>query len=137
MIFFHTKEKEKCYLVEDINKGCDHEFLFHLINFCKERDSHLLLTGNEIPNTEIVDLESRLEAMDKILIKNPSDDLLLVVLAKSFSDRQIRIGDDVLSYIMKHISRSFGAVKDVVNRLDRESLRKKKAITIPFVKEIM
>ena len=124
-------------LYEDIDKKEDEQFLFHLINFCSEYHTSLLLTCCAIPITKIEDLNSRLRSMQRVSIDPISEDLLSVILFKSFVDKQIHINEDVLNYIVTRIPRSFSSVKHVVSILDKESLAHHRQLTIPFVKAIL
>ena len=124
-------------LCEDIESCDDHEFLFHLINHCQENRIHLLLTARCMIDTMIDDLSSRLDALDKVVIEEPSVELLRIIMIKSFSDRQIKVDVQVLDYIIKRVERSFSAVKKLIQRIDHTSLHKGGNITISLVKSIM
>ena len=69
-------------------------------------------------------------------IGSPDDELLAAVLVKHFADRQLRVGTDVVDYAVKRMERSFDAVRDLVERLDRQSLRARREITVPLVRQV-
>jgi len=69
-----------------------------------------------------------------VRIDPPDDQLLAAVMAKMFSDRQVRVGNDVLSYLVARIERSFAAAKDAVARLDQASLSGQRPITVPLAR---
>lgn len=112
------------------------EWLFHAHNHLRHAGLPLLVTGKTGParwDIALPDLASRLAAATIVTITNPDDPLLTAVLLKHFADRQLAPAPDATAYLIKHLPRSFGAVRDVVQTLDREALAQGKALTRPFV----
>jgi DnaA regulatory inactivator Hda len=116
------------------------EALFHLYNMLRERGGALLLTAS-LPVTEwpfvLPDLKSRLLAAPAIEVGSPDDTLMAVVLAKLFSDRQIFVPQDVIEFILPRIERSFLALRQTVDMIDRKALSEKRPVTIPLVREVL
>ena len=114
--------------------------LFHLYNIMKEERRTLLLTGRATP-TEIdfiiPDLASRLRAAPCTRIKSPNDTLLQNIIIKRFYDRQVQIGEAELNYLMPRIERSFKFIGDIVEKCDNLALSKKRAVTIPVIREAL
>lgn len=113
--------------------------LFHLYNQMKERGSSLLITMRAAPGQidfVIPDLSSRLRAAPTVAIEPPDDTLLAALLVKLFSDRQITVGTDVITYILPRMERSFAAARDIVERADHVALSEKKPVTIPLIRQI-
>ena len=67
----------------------------------------------------------------------PDDNLLAAVMAKQFQDRQIKVDDEVLTYAISRMERSFLFAKTLVEALDVESLKMKKPIKKNMVNEII
>lgn len=114
--------------------------LFHLYNIFKEERRAMLLTMKEPPVRRafaIPDLASRLRAAPAVSIREPDDDLLAAVLVKLFADRQLRVGADVIHYILPRIERSFEAARDLVQKIDARTLSEKRALTLPLVREVL
>lgn len=114
--------------------------LFHLYNLIKERNGGLLLASSKPVaqlDVGLADLDSRLKAAAAVGIGLPDDEVLTALLVKQFSDRQVRLSEDVVRYIIVRINRSFAAVHDLVDRLDKEALSAKKPVTIALVKKVM
>lgn len=114
--------------------------LFHLYNIFKEEKKSFLLTLLEPPvrkEFEVKDLASRLRAAPSVAIREPSDDLLMAIMVKSFNDRQIIISEDVLHYIMPRIERSFEAVRSLADQIDKQAMMEKRNITVPFIRDIL
>lgn len=114
--------------------------LFHLYNIFKEEGRSILLTLLEPPVRRafaLPDLASRLRAAPSVAIREPDEQLLAALIVKLFNDRQIRIGEEVLQYILPRIERSFEAVRDLVERADNKAMIQKRGITVPFIREIL
>lgn len=114
--------------------------LFHLYNLFKEEKRTLLITLQEPPirrSFAVPDLASRLRAAPAVAIREPDDVLLGAILVKLFNDRQLRVGQEVISYIVSHMERSFEAARKIVEKADHKALTEKRAITVPLVREII
>jgi DnaA regulatory inactivator Hda len=127
-------------VVEDADRGVDETALLHLYNLLREHGRFLLLTGRQPPArwaVGLADLRSRLVATPVIAIGNPDDALIEAVLVKLFADRQVRVGPEVLSYLLPRIERSFHAVRSLVEALDAAAMAGQRPITVPLVREVM
>lgn len=126
-------------VVEDADRGVDETALFHLYNFQKEQNQPLLLTGREPPNRwriALPDLHSRLATFPVAEIGSPDDHLLEALLVKLFADKQLRVGPDVVAYMLPRIDRSFAAVHDLVETLDKAALADGRAVTVPLARTV-
>ncbi|NCC22209.1 MAG: DNA replication protein [Alphaproteobacteria bacterium] len=114
--------------------------LFHLYNIFRDRKRSMLVTMRAAPVRQpfvIRDLASRLRAAPAAGIHAPDDVLLSAVLVKMFADRQLRVSDDVLTYVLPRMERSFAAARDLVERADRLALQQKRAISVPLMRMAM
>ena len=59
------------------------------------------------------------------------------LLVKLFTDRQIFISLVVVNYIVSNMQRSFAYARKLVEETDRISLSRKRAVSIPIIKEAM
>ena len=119
--------------LDQLDQNCEPEPLLHLYNLLQERGAFFLLAARVPPRQLLIslpDLRSRLLAAPVVRILPPDDGLLVAVMAKLFSDRQVLVGQDVLSFLAARIERSFAAVEQIVNRLDQLSLSGKRPITV-------
>lgn len=124
-----TLQKEEAFL----------RSLFHLVQHCISESISLLITSKTPPNRwnlPLADLQSRLALMELVTLNEPDDMLMEMVLMKHFSDRQLRVSQEVRTYIMKRIDRSFFAIAQLVAQLDDAALTAKRDITLPFVKQV-
>jgi DnaA regulatory inactivator Hda len=127
-------------VVDDLDSLADETALFHLWNLTKETGRFLLLAGRQAPARLAVtlpDLRSRLNATQAVGIGAPDDSVLAAVLLKQFADRQLRIGEDVLTYLLGRMDRSFAAAGAVVEALDKASLAERRAITVPLARAVL
>jgi len=126
-------------LIEGI-EALQEKNLFHLLNAAKENGYFLLLTASapvkQLPFA-LPDLTSRLLALPAAAIAAPDDEVLTASLRKQFSDRQLMVDDEVLTYLIPRIERSFAAIRNAVEALDKQALTEKKGITVPFVKRVL
>ncbi len=114
--------------------------LLHLYNILRESKGGLLLTSDRPPaqwNIELPDLRSRLLAAPAIALAAPDDELLKGLLLKQFDDRQIKIGADVVDFILPRVTRTPEALRDLVGALDRASLAEGRRITVALAKRIL
>lgn len=125
-------------LVEDADApGRNEESLFHVFNWTKEQGANLLVTATTAPNrweVSLPDLKSRLATLPVSEIEEPDDHLLMVLLVKLFSDRQLQVDLSVIDYILPRVDRSFSTAKALVEELDRLALAEKRKITRALAK---
>jgi chromosomal replication initiation ATPase DnaA len=86
---------------------------------------------------KLPDLKSRILAFNHIVIDKPDLEFMHNMLFKLFLDRQLRVGPEILGFIVSRIERSYKAILNIVDEIDSQSLVKKKAINIQLLKEIM
>ncbi|WP_207476212.1 HdaA/DnaA family protein [Arenibaculum pallidiluteum] len=114
--------------------------LFHLYNLARESGGTLLLTAAKPPSRwriRLPDLRSRLRAAPAVGVSAPDDSLLALVLVKLFADRQVRIGADLVDYLLPRMERSFEAARRLVDRLDREALARQRPITLRLARAVL
>lgn len=127
-------------VVEDADRGVHEQALLHLYNLLGQGGGTLLVTGRMPParwSIRLPDLSSRLAAMPVVEIGPPDDDLLLMLLAKLFADRQLRVASDVPAYLVARMERSFDAARALVETIDRAALAAKRPVTVALAREIL
>jgi chromosomal replication initiation ATPase DnaA len=131
---------ERMAVIDPLRPPYDEEALLHLYNLAAERGGHLLICSDTPParaSIALADLRSRLQACPAVGIGEPDDGLIGAVMLKQFSDRQIRIDPDVLTYLLARMERSFDAAGRVVAALDRTALAAKRRITVPLARSVL
>lgn len=128
-------------VVEDLAAGAfDERALFHLLNLVREEDAFLLLTARSAPAgwpSAVPDLASRLRAITVAALDQPDDALLRAVLLKLFADRQLKVEEGLIGYLLSRMERSIPAARAIVARLDGEALRLRRPVTRALAAEIM
>lgn len=114
--------------------------LFDLFNRTRDRGGALLVTATaNVPRLGIVlpDLASRLASLS-LLGLNPLDDTARrrVVHAHGAA-RGMQVGDDVLDFLFRRYPRDLGALLALLDRLDRESLARKRRLTVQLVRDVI
>ena len=116
------------------------EPFLHLYNALAEAGGWLLVTGRSAPSRwpiELVDLVSRLNATPAVEIGVPDDGLIAIVLVKLFTDRQLRVEPNVVSYAVSHMERSFDSARRLVAAADSLALAEGRRITVPLIKQVL
>lgn len=128
------------WVLEDAERIRDETFLFHFLNTNRETGNNVLLTMNTPHPTRVYalpDLASRITALPAATLKAPDDEALRAVLRKLFSDRQLRVGEEVLSYLLARMERAYTAAQSLAEQLDQAALAEKRALTLPFVRNVL
>ena len=127
-------------ILEDFNEHIDEKSIFSLINFVDQNNKYLLINSlkpiNEM-NFNLEDLKSRAKNCLVAKIEQPNDQLIKVLLAKCFSDRQIKIDNKLIEFTVKRITRSYGKIFEFIYKIDEISLKKKKSIDLKTVKNVL
>jgi chromosomal replication initiation ATPase DnaA len=128
-------------VVEDLrSQDFDERALFHLLNLAREDQAYVLITAREPPSTlpvELRDLRSRLRAMPVVSLLPPDDQLFRALIVKFCADRQLAIDEALVSYLTTRIERSYAAVRQAVELLDREALRLGRPVTRALAAELL
>ena len=127
-------------ILEDFNNDIDEESIFSLINFVDQNNKYLVINSlkpiNEM-NFNLKDLKSRSKNSLVAKIEDPDDQLIKVLLAKNFSDRQIKIDNKLIEFVAKRITRSYGKIFEFIYKIDEMSLKMKKSIDLKTVKKVL
>ena len=127
-------------IVEDVDRGIEEAALLHLYNMLAERKGHLLLTSREAPARlplKLADLRSRLVAAPAVLLASPDEALIGALLIKLFADRQLRVGAELVSFLVTRMERSFLAARSLVDALDAAALAAHRPITVPLARQVL
>jgi chromosomal replication initiation ATPase DnaA len=130
----------RALVIERPDRGVDERAMFHLYNYVAADRGWLLLTAEKPVaqwSLQLADLRSRLAALPAVAMLPPDDALIEAVMIKQFSDRQLRVGPDVIAYLVPRVERSLAAVRDVVTSLDRAALAERRPVTVPLARQIL
>ena len=138
-VFTKFKIKE-ALVVENLNEKIPENILFSICNAALQDNKYILITSIKPLNSykfKLPDLKSRIDSGAFIGINLPSDDLISVIIAKSFSDKQIRIEKKHIDYIVKRIDRSYEKIAQFILTLDKYSLKKGSPFGLKLIKEVL
>src|SRR5690606_17164346 len=114
--------------------------LFHLYNNIRDAGHALLIASHSGPPAlpvVLADLKSRLLGSSRYHVKSLSDPGKQNALIMRARARGMQMPMDVAQYILNRASRDTTELFDLLDRLDDESMQKKRKLTIPFVKEVL
>ena len=138
-IFLKFKTKE-ALIIENLNEKISEKLLFSLWNIALQDNKYLLITSIKPINSykfKLTDLISRVKSSLAIGIDLPGDDLISVILAKNFSDKQIKVEKKHIDYIIKRIDRSYEKISQFILTLDKYSLKKGSPFSLKLIKEVL
>ncbi len=128
-------------VIENFLEKINEEKLFHLINHCFNNKFKILLTTKILISTYkffIKDLSSRIKSFNYIEIKQPDDELIINLIFKLLSDKQVIIkNSEIFLYILKRINRTYNDIYFLVDKIDKLSLEKNRELTIPLIRELI
>jgi len=127
-------------IIEDLDENFDEKLLYSIFNLVEQDNKYLLISSKKPMDTmkfSLPDLVSRLKNCIVAKIEPPDDDLIYAIILKSFSDRQIKLDNKIIDYIIKRIDRSYGKMHEFIYKIDELSLKKKQSINFKIIKEII
>ena len=138
-VFLKFKTRE-ALIIENLNEKISEKLLFSLWNVALQDNKYLMITSKKPINTypfKLKDLTSRIKSTLMIGINLPSDDLISVIIAKNFSDKQIKVEKKHIDYIIKRIDRSYEKISQFILTLDKYSLKKGTPFSLKLIKEVL
>ena len=133
-------KSKKCLIIDDYDNNIQENLFYSVLNQSYQSNQYIVV--NSIKpikklNVKLKDLKSRLDSFIDIGIDLPTDDLIRVILTKSFSDKQIKLEVKLLEYILKNINRSYEEIYNFIHQLDAYSLSSGKSININLIKKVL
>ena len=133
-------ENFDCIVIENYVGNINENLLYSFINQILQFNKILIINSfKNVKNLKInlVDLKSRLESFLEIQINLPTDDLIRVIISKTFSDKQIDLSNKNLEFIIKNIERSYDKIFKFIKDIDNISLSTGKSININLIKKVL
>ena len=131
----------KFLIIDNFNdEVIDERLIFTLINnFLNENNYLIIASRTPLLDYKILlkDLKSRINIFDIKKIDQPGDDLIYTLVTKFFSDRQVSIEKDLITYIVRMIGRSYENIFSFVNEFDNFVLSNKKKISKKSINEFL
>ena len=129
-----------CLIIDDFSNKIEENLLYSILNQTKQIDSFMVINSKsplKIFEFKLPDLRSRINSFNFIGIDLPTDDLLKVIISKSFSDKQINLNPKITEYIIKNVERSYEKMFKFLGDLDKMSLSSGKSININLIKKVL
>jgi len=113
--------------------------LFDLHNQLRAGTGRLLVTGDHAPRNLNVreDLRTRLAAGLAFELHPPSDAERAEALKAHAARRGLTLDDAVVDYLLARAARDMLTLVAVIDALDRASLERSRAVTVPLVREVL
>ena len=133
-------ENIECIIIDNFKNEIDQKLLYSLLNQLKQLDKFILINSlKPIREFEFQtdDLKSRVNSFLSMGIELPTDDLLKVIIIKSFSDKQVSLDPKLCNYIIKNVERSYEKMIKFLKDVDELSLSSGKSININLIKKVL
>ena len=130
----------RCVIIDNFKNNIDERVFYSFLNQSKQLDNYVVINSTEPLNRlnyYLEDLKSRIGSFVLIGIELPTDDLLKVIISKTFSDKQINLSPKISEYIIKNVERSYEKMFKLLKDIDELSLTSGKQISINLVKEVI
>ena len=130
----------KCLIIDNFENNIEENLFYSILNQSKQLENFVVVNSkNSLKESKInlKDLRSRLNSFIYIGIDLPTDDLLRVIISKSFSDKQITINPKLSEYIIKNVDRSYEKMFKFLKDIDELSLSSGKSININLIKKVL
>ena len=133
------KTKE-CLIIDEYQNNVEEKLFYSVLNQSYLSNQYVVINSLkpiQLLELKLNDLKSRLNSFVNIGIDLPTDELIKVIISKNFSDKQVKIENKSLEYIIKNIDRSYEAIFDLIDKLDDFSLSTGKSININLIKKAL
>ena len=114
--------------------------LFDLSNQVFDAGAQLIVSAASAPREcpiELADLQSRFARLPVFQLRVLDEDERVSALQLRSKHRGLDLPDDTARYLLKRSRRDMASLYEVLDRLDREALRAKRRLTIPFVRDVL
>ncbi len=133
-------EEYECLIIEDYENNINEKLFYSSLNHLKQLNKNIVINSRisiKNFNIDLKDLKSRIDSFLDLQIDLPTDDLLRVVISKTFSEKQVQITNKNLEYILKNIERSYEKIFKFIKDVDNISLSTGKSININLIKKVL
>jgi chromosomal replication initiation ATPase DnaA len=129
-----------CLIIDNYNNNIDEKLFYSILNQSKQLENYIVI--NSIPSLKessfnLTDLQSRINSFVYIGIELPTDDLLKVIISKSFSEKQINLNPKISEFIINNVDRSYEKMFKFLKDIDELSLSTGKSININLIKKLL
>lgn len=140
----HDLEQIDVVCIDDLHliAGLDgwERALFNFFNRFNEPGKVLLVSADQLPDAldiHLPDLLSRLKWGTTFQVRSINNDDKVFALVKRAQLRGFELTEEAARFLVARVSRDMRSLMDHLDKLDRASMRHKRKLTIPFIKEIL
>ena len=129
-----------CLIIDNFKNNISEKLLYSILNQSKQLETYILINSiKPLKETKfsLKDLKSRIDSFLFIGIDLPTDELLKVIISKSFSDKQINLNPKIYEFIIKNVDRSYDKMFKFIKDVDDLSLSSGKSININLIKKVL
>ena len=119
--------------------GDRQQALFSAINAARNGEAAVLASGRA-PQAQLAlreDVRTRLAWGLVYQLRPLTDEDKAVHLRTEAGRRGMRLGDDVIAYLLHRLPRDFASLNSVLDLLDRHSLARQRPVTVPLAREAL
>ena len=135
-----TINELECLIIDNFQNNINQNLLYSIFNQSKQLENYIVINST-IPINRIgislKDLKSRINSFVYVGIELPTDELLMVIISKYFSDKQIAPNPKITEYIIKNVERSYEKMFKLLKDVDDLSLSTGKSININLIKKAL
>ncbi len=114
--------------------------LFNLCNQVYDANAQLLVAANAAPREcpfVLADLKSRFARLPVFQVQSLGEAERAMALQLRSRHRGLELPDDTARYLLTRSRRDMASLYEVLDRLDKEALRTKRRLTIPFARTVL
>ena len=133
-------ENYDCVVIDNYLGNIDEKLFYSFIDQIIQMNKSIIINSSmnlKSLRFNLKDLKSRLYSFLEIKIGLPTDDLIRVIILKTFSDKQVRLSNKNLEFVIKNIDRSYDKISKFVKDVDSLSLSTGKSININLIKKLL
>ena len=127
-------------VIDNYYNQSNEKLMYSIFNLVDQDNKYLIINSTDPINEasfKLNDLKSRVQSSLNVGISLPTDDLISVIIAKNFSDKQIKVEKKHIDYIIKRIDRSYEKISQFILTLDKYSLKKGSPFGLKLIKEVL
>jgi DnaA family protein len=139
---FPIIDKIDCLTIDDVDQlnASTQIDLFNLYNHIRDECQSLMLVSGSVAPSQLnlrKDLVTRLGWGLVYQVHELSDDEKIQAMKKHAKRKGFELTQDVCNYLLRHVKRDLPSLIVTLNALDLHSLREKRPITIPMLRELI
>lgn len=139
---FSAHAPARLWLIDDVEQldAPRQEAAFHLFNALLARPDTVLIASGDCPPAALPvmpELATRLAWGLVLQLRPLSDEDTAAALTRSLNERGVQASADLVPWLMTHAPRHLGRLRALIDALDAYALSRKRALTLPLLREFV